>query len=125
MEKCICGSHIDYTTCCEPFHRKMKNAQTAEELMRSRFAAFAKGEVDYLVATTHPAVRHLHQPNEIESWANDNQWLKLEIISATANKVHFKAYYQDKQGGVYEHEELSTFDKVAEQWYYVDGEYDF
>ena len=50
--RCPCGRGI-YRSCCEPLHRGEKRAATAEQLMRSRYSAFVRSEVEYLLAT-HP-----------------------------------------------------------------------
>lgn len=49
---CPCGGGA-YRSCCGPLHRGNQRAKTAEQLMRSRYSAFARGEIDYLLAT-HP-----------------------------------------------------------------------
>ena len=49
---CPCGGGA-YRSCCGPLHRGDQRAKTAEQLMRSRYSAFARGEIDYLLAT-HP-----------------------------------------------------------------------
>ena len=41
MMNCSCCSGKLYEECCEPFHSKKEFPKTAEELMRSRYAAFA------------------------------------------------------------------------------------
>ncbi len=48
---CPCHSKKKYAACCGPLHRGVREAATPEELMRARYAAFASGEVDYLVHT--------------------------------------------------------------------------
>lgn len=120
---CPCCSGKNYENCCEPYHLKKETPKTPEELMRSRYTAFAKVLTDYLVETTHSSVRKLHYPNEIEEWAKSNKWLKLEIIFAKDDKVRFRAYYQDKKGEIYEHDELSAFVQENGKWFYVDGEF--
>ena len=120
---CPCCSGKNYENCCEPFHLKKETPKTPEELMRSRYTAFAKVLTDYLVETTHSSVRKLHYPNEIEEWAKSNKWLKLEIIFAKDDKVRFMAYYQDQKGEIYEHDELSAFVQENGKWFYVDGEF--
>lgn len=120
---CPCCSGKNYENCCEPFHLKKGIPKTPEELMRSRYTAFAKVLTDYLVETTHSSVRKLHYPKEIEEWAKSNKWLKLEIIFAKDDKVRFRAYYQDQKGEIYEHDELSAFVQENGKWFYVDGEF--
>ena len=49
---CPCGGGV-YRDCCGPLHRGDQRAQTAEQLMRSRYSAFVREELDYLLVT-HP-----------------------------------------------------------------------
>lgn len=51
---CPCGTGRPYAGCCAPYHRGEREAPDAEALMRSRYAAFALREVDYLARTLHP-----------------------------------------------------------------------
>lgn len=51
---CPCGSGWLYGLCCGPLHRGEREAADPTALMRSRFAAFALGEADYLWRTLHP-----------------------------------------------------------------------
>lgn len=51
---CPCESGWVYGMCCAPYHRNEREASDATVLMRSRFAAFALGEADYLWRTLHP-----------------------------------------------------------------------
>jgi SEC-C motif-containing protein len=53
-DACPCRSARPYKACCEPYHRGAREAPDPEALMRSRFSAFAKKEVDYLFRTLHP-----------------------------------------------------------------------
>jgi len=50
---CPCCSGKEYKNCCEPFHLNKELPKTPEELMRSRYAAFAMVLPEYLVDTTH------------------------------------------------------------------------
>ena len=47
---CPCGSGRAYGACCGRFHGG-EEPPDAEALMRSRFAAFARGEYEYLWRT--------------------------------------------------------------------------
>ena len=47
---CPCGGFL-YSSCCAPLHRGECQAATAEQLMRSRYSAYALGEVEYLLQT--------------------------------------------------------------------------
>ena len=120
---CPCCSGKTYENCCEPFHLTKENPETPEQLMRSRYTAFAKVLTDYLVETTHFSTQKLHDAKNIEDWAKSNKWLKLEIVFAKDDKVRFRAFYQDQKGDIYEHDELSTFKQENGKWFYVDGEF--
>jgi SEC-C motif-containing protein len=50
---CPCGTRRPYTACCQPYHAGQREPPDAEALMRSRYAAFARGEPDYLWRTLH------------------------------------------------------------------------
>lgn len=62
-QPCPCTSGQRYDECCRPLHRG-EAAATAVRLMRSRFSAFAIGDVDYLDATQHPEHVDQARPRE-------------------------------------------------------------
>lgn len=121
---CPCGLG-NYAECCQPLHLGQAKAQTAEQLMRSRYSAFAQHFVDYIVQTTaRGQQQHLDVP-AIADWAKANQWLGLEIVQAQEKldknhaQVEFKAHYHDgKQAQV--HHEVSHFVKFEQTWYFLD-----
>ena len=120
---CPCCSGKLYEECCELFHSKKEFPKTAEQLMRSRYAAFAIPNGDYLWETTLPNKRKFHHKTELENWGKDNTWTKLEIIQSSEKEVEFKAYFTDKFGQENTHHERSTFKKVDKKWYYVSGKF--
>ena len=114
--------------CCQPFIDRTAKPRTAEELMRSRYTAYAILEVEYILRTTHPSVRKFHDRNSIERWAKSSRWQKLEIIRATKGNssdkegtVEFKAYYLDENLKPQIHHENSNFRKELGKWFFVDG----
>ena len=56
-DACPCGSPTLYAACCGPLHRGARLAETAEQLMRSRYSAYALGELGYVFRTWHPRTR--------------------------------------------------------------------
>lgn len=50
---CPCGTGRPYAQCCEAFHNGSREAPDAESLMRSRYAAFALKQLEYLWRTLH------------------------------------------------------------------------
>mmetsp|Transcript_33516 Transcript_33516/g.81019 ORF Transcript_33516/g.81019 Transcript_33516/m.81019 type:complete len:255 (-) Transcript_33516:13-777(-) len=53
---CPCGSGLGYAKCCGKLHRDASAyaAATAEQVVRARYSAYAKREVDFIVGSTHP-----------------------------------------------------------------------
>ena len=47
-DDCPCGSGEEFALCCGPLHAGQRMAATAEELMRSRYSAYAVGDMDYV-----------------------------------------------------------------------------
>ena len=125
---CFCGSNAPFENCCQPFIIGAKKPSTAEELMRSRYSAYATGAVEYIIKTTHPSTRKFHDAEYIEKWAQSSVWQKLEIVAksggaATDKKgtVEFKAYFTEANGEPQVHHEHSTFQKELGKWFFVDG----
>lgn len=118
---CYCGSGVSFLECCQPFISKTKLPDSAQKLMRSRYSAYAIGDAQYLLDTTHPSQRKYHNKKDILEWSLENTWLKLEILQAKGNYVSFNAYFRDKLGVEHVHYENSYFEKFASKWYYVNG----
>ncbi|MET0094083.1 MAG: YchJ family protein [Sedimenticola sp.] len=127
MSQCPCGSGKVFDSCCGPVLSGEVPAATAEALMRSRYSAFVTGSVDFLTESLHPAHRHDHDAAATRRWAEQSDWLGLEIVSTEAGgekdeegKVEFIATFKEK-GMVRRHHEMSSFKKDQGRWYYVDG----
>jgi SEC-C motif-containing protein len=102
-------------------------ASTAEELMRSRYTAHAKTEVDYVYETTHSSQRKKVNREQVAAWSKNSEWLGLEIDETEgggpdddAGSVTFTARYREK-GKKVEHREVAEFKKEDGRWYFVDG----
>lgn len=120
---CYCGSLTDYQNCCACFLEGKENAPSAEALMRSRYTAYVLCKVAYLIETTHPKKRYLHNRKDIENWSLENKWIKLEILETSETKVVFKAYYLDGNMQSQVHYESSKFEFLEGSWYYVEGKF--
>ena len=96
---CPCGSTLSYADCCAPLHVGQKFADTAEQLMRSRYCAFVLQHVEYIVATTAPFEQPLLDTQAISDWAQQTDWAGLEVVNHLAKlgkrhaQVEFKAYF--------------------------------
>ena len=122
---CPCGRGV-YSRCCGPLHRGEQKAVSAEQLMRSRYSAFARSEVDYLMATHHePDVPAQQRRRALDRNCRQTRWLGLTVLAVNGGgpsdlegTVQFEARYR---GGVLK--ETSLFrrrDGAADgPWLYV------
>ncbi|MDA3648828.1 YchJ family protein [Saccharopolyspora indica] len=124
-KRCPCGLGEPFAECCAPLHSGERRASTAEQLMRSRFSAFAVGDAAYLLESWHPSTR----PDEVEL-DPQQRWLHLEILQRTgggpfdsAGTVRFRAHYRlpGEKGALTEN---SRFVKEGGAWFYVDGDHE-
>ncbi|MBI2380014.1 MAG: YchJ family protein [Gammaproteobacteria bacterium] len=125
MSSCLCGSGRDYAACCEPLLTGAQAADSAEALMRSRYSAYVKGEVAYVLDSTHPEKRPGYTESSIRDWALNTEWLGLTIHETqTAGDVaHVDFTCQYKENGVVkDHHENSEFRKQDGRWYFWDAE---
>ncbi|KAA1429072.1 YchJ family protein [Nocardioides antri] len=119
---CPCGSGASYDACCRPLHRGDRRAATAEQLMRSRYSAFAVHDAGYLLRTWHPATR----PPSLDLDPR-LAWEGLEVLATEAGGpddvngiVEFRAHHRTgRESGVLH--EVSRFRRQGEQWLYVRG----
>ena len=124
---CPCGNNKTYADCCEPIINRVKKAETAEELMRSRYTAFTKANINHLMRTHHSSTRPLKQRNSMLKWMNNTDWLGLVVVKTqggqakdTSGHVEFRAIYiEDGQTEVIH--ENSLFEKENGEWVYVSG----
>ena len=126
QDQCPCGSAKALADCCGPFHDGSALPQTAEQLMRSRYSAFALEKIEYLKETLWPKYQAGFDPFATAKWAADNHWAGLKIIETdkgTAGDrdgtVLFEARYLSG-GALHTHMELSRFRKAKGRWYYVE-----
>ena len=123
---CPCHSGALYTACCGPLHSGERRAATPEALMRSRYAAFARGLGDYLVdtlASDHPD-RSVPREELVRalSRARDTQrFLGLAIERAEGDEVVFHARIFEN-GVDRSFTERSTFVLEDGAWRYAHGE---
>lgn len=114
---CPCGSDLAYDACCGPLHHGARQAASAVELMRSRYAAYARGEADYVFRTWHPRTR----PADL-TLAGGPTWTGLVIHGYGADWVEFTASYVGTDGAAGMLRERSRFERRAGRWLYLDGE---
>jgi SEC-C motif-containing protein len=119
---CPCGSGEEYAKCCGRFVEGGEAAQTAEQLMRSRYTAYVLHQEAYVKATWHAATRPLDAVTEDDGV----KWLGLEVRRHLPDgdkaTVEFVARY--KLGGrAHRLHEISRFVREEEKWFYVEGSF--
>ncbi len=127
MNSCPCGSGNEYNACCQPIIIGKKMAATAEQLMRARYAAHVKVEVDFLFNSTHPDHREGYDQEGTRTWAEKSEWRGLEIRNVVQGgpgdeegEVEFIARFRDKEG-VRSHHERGQFKRKGKKWLFTEG----
>ena len=114
-EPCPCGSGTAYDACCGPLHVGARQAETPEEVMRSRYSAYVLGRTDHVFRTWHPRTR----PDTV-SPRPELTWTGLEVHRAEDDVVEFTAHFRTADGpGV--HHEVSLFERRGGRWVYVEA----
>ncbi len=127
MSHCPCGSTKTYNDCCEPVIKGTQPAETAEQLMRARYSAYTKAEMDFVFNSTDPANREGYDHEGTRAWAENSEWLGLEIVGTakgaaddSTGEVEFIARFKEN-GTLREHHENALFKRKEGIWYFSDG----
>jgi len=124
-DPCPCGFDQEYASCCGQFLQGQW-ANTAEQLMRSRYTAYVVKDETYLLQTWHKVTR----PQTLGLASQKPlKWIGLKIITHTVDadypdnaSVEFIARYR-VNGKAEKIHELSRFLKEDGRWFYVDGDF--
>lgn len=124
---CPCGSGAALLSCCLPLIQGKKKAATAEELLRSRYTAFTRGDVDFILETHHSRTRDDVKREEIEDWSKTSEWKSLKVVQKeaglpndTQGTIVFCAQYA-AEGKTHDHWEQSFFEKENGEWRFLDA----
>ena len=127
MTPCPCGSGQDLDDCCGAIIAGAP-VPTAEALMRSRYTAFALGNMDYLASTLAPEARGDFDPIEASGTASESVWQGLEVRAITdggpddeTGSVEFVARFR-LRGEQRAHHELASFRRERGRWVCAGGE---
>jgi SEC-C motif-containing protein len=116
---CPCGSGKKFQSCCNLFLSGQAYPNTAENLMRSRYCAYAMGNLAYLRKTWHPDTCPDLRQEDLET-----QWTRLEVIKSKAglkkSVVEFKAWYSENEQEHVIHE-VSLFKLYKKKWVYLEA----
>lgn len=128
LNACPCGSGIGVDSCCLPIIGGRKEPLTAEELLRARYTAFARGEIDYIISSHHSRTRAEIKRDEVEDWSKNSKWLGLHIRQTEGGSpqdnegvIIFCAQYE-ADGETQEHWERALFEKEDGKWKFLDAQ---
>lgn len=122
-QPCPCGKGKTLSECCGRFISGQQVARTPEQLMRSRYTAYALGgHGQYLLNTWFPATAQGLNAAEL-SLVTVN-WHKLEVLNKSQQgdegTVEFKAHFTEgPDQAPHVMHEISEFRRIAGRWYYV------
>ena len=118
---CPCGSAKPLDLCCRRFISGGAVPETPEELMRSRYTAYALGDEQYLKKTWYPGSM---PPGGITLDRRAVKWVRLDVIrheeDGPDGVVEFVAHCK-VNGRAQKLHETSRFLKEGGRWYYLDG----
>ena len=125
--RCYCCSNKLFSQCCQPFVEGMHLPQTAEQLMRSRFTAYAIHRYDYVLNTYSREKRSKLSASQLEESAAGAVWFALSVMPSQtvsldneSDMVEFTAYYFEGKS-LFQLHETSSFIKEEGSWRYHDG----
>lgn len=128
IKTCPCGSKQNYADCCGAIISGKRNAATCLELMKSRYSAYTKADINYLMLSHHSKTRPVNKERKgIQKWAKSVRWMQLIIVntwngnlSDNEGHVEFKALYFEN-GLIQQIHEKSLFQRENGKWVYVSG----
>jgi len=113
-DACPCGSGLNLQQCCLPVIQSDR-ANSAEQLMRSRYTAFVLADEQYLLKTWHSSTR----PEDFA--LGKASWLGLQVLESTSDTVSFEAAFHLGSKGMLL-QEKSRFTLEEGHWRYIDGD---
>lgn len=126
---CPCGSRTPYRTCCGRYVDGDDLPDDPERLMRSRYAAYAFGDTDYIIRTTDPDGAAWEDDEDawrtsIREFSRGHDFRGVTIhqtsVEDDAGTVRFTAKLQRSRADA-SFTELSRFVRRDGRWYYRDG----
>ncbi len=123
--KCPCGSNETFDQCCNPYIQHKKLPETSEQLMRSRYSAYATQHFPYVLATYVKAQRSQLTLAELSADADSQKWVGLTVHEVDSSfspaSVRFTAKYI-VDNDLYELSEYSRFTFEDGAIRYQDGD---
>jgi len=127
-DTCPCNSGKTFGECCGPVIAGEKKAESAEALMRARYASYVTGDVGFLRESATKSVQEEFDEEASTAWSKTAKWHGLEILRTEgggkgdkSGVVEFRALYT-ANGEFCNHHEVAKFVKERDGWKFEDGE---
>lgn len=124
---CPCHSERPFTHCCQPIHEG-KERPSPVQLMRARYAAYALGQVRFVIQTERldppltPQALATHR-RSLKQFCQTTQFLGLQILNeAMLDDQHATVTFRATllQNGQYtSYTEQSLFEQQQGRWFYI------
>ncbi len=115
--RCYCCSSKSFKECCEPFIKGEALPHSAEQLMRSRFSAYATAHYHYILDTYTKEKQQALSVEELASSAQGAKWFALKVhptlAASTVNSLVNKPVNNSISNSVYANTNVEAAD--AEQ----------
>jgi SEC-C motif domain protein len=126
--KCPCGRGDSLASCCGPIIAGEVEPETAEDLMRARYSAFATRAMDFVIASHHPDTLSGVDQKALQDSSLGPTWVGLEVLATEDGQagddqgwVEFAARYRAPGHEAIMHER-SLFRRHQGLWRYHSGE---
>ena len=134
-ESCPCGSDESYMKCCGKLHKKLLEFKkaTPEQVVRARYTAYAKREIDFIIKSTHPLnpnfvgdIKHWKEQIDINCYDNFEltkcviiEEIMIDDTTATVCFVAEMMQRDSRERTAFQ--ETSTFERIGGIWLYKSG----
>ena len=140
---CHCGSNEQLESCCLAIIKAERQAQSPEQLMRSRFSAYVIKDAQYIFDSYSQKVQKSQSISDIKIWANTCQFIELVIhhmspfnddnskLQSATPTVEFTVHYlitnklykmSEKSRFIKEPLTISNDTNDGSHWVYLDGD---
>jgi SEC-C motif-containing protein len=126
---CPCQSGAECSKCCEPLIDGTAKPKTAEQLMRARYTAYTRGDMEFIKTTMTREAAKDFDLKAAEKWSRDSEWKGLKVLSTEHGQandkkgtVEFTATYV-ANGEAIDHHEVAEFRRGTDgSWLFHNGD---
>lgn len=123
MSACPCGSGLEFDRCCGPILAGQP-ASSAEALMRSRYTAFVRHDIDHIERSCAPETHAAFSRADAVRMVEECEWGPLTVMKAEETgddgMVEFFLTFR-RDGEEWPLHERSRFRRIDGRWLYVDS----